>query len=60
MDRLIEEFKNKMRSEGRSFKWFHGNYITGVTYSYFIIQLNEKDRLQDSIKVSIEKYLAQK
>lgn len=54
---LIKKFKLRMRVEGRSFKWFHRTYLNGVTYPYFIIQLNEPDRLHDGIKRAIEDYL---
>jgi len=57
---IIEKFKRQMRSEGRTFKWFYRTYLNNVTYPYFIIQLNEKDRLSDEIKKAIEKYLAVK
>ena len=57
MKELIEIFKKKMREEGRSFKWFHKTYINGVSYVYFIIQINDCDKLHDSVKVAIEKYL---
>ena len=57
MEKLIKKFKAKMRTEGRSFKWFHRTYLNGISYPYFIVQLNEPDRVQDDIKHAIEKYV---
>lgn len=57
---MIKKFKNKMSREGRSYRWFHKTYLKNVTYSYFIIQLNEPDRMHDSIKKAISKYLEAK
>lgn len=57
MDNLIKNFKARMKTEGRSFKWFHRVYLRDITYPYFIIQLNEPDRLHDGIKQAIEKFL---
>lgn len=54
---LIKEFKAKMASEGRTFKWFHGEYLENITYAYFIIQLHDNDRLHDSVKIAIKKFL---
>ena len=54
---LAEKFKKRMREEGRTFKWFYNNYLVDVSYPYFIIQLNEKDRLSEEIKKAIVKYL---
>ena len=57
MNNLIGEFKAKMKKEGRSYRWFHREFLSGITYSYFIIQLNDDDKLQDSIKDSISKFI---
>jgi len=57
MQKLIKAFKARMRQEGRSFKWFHKTYIKDVSYVYFIIQINDCDKLHDSVKAAIEKYL---
>jgi len=55
---MIEKFRKKMKKDGRSFRWFwQNNLYTKLTYPYFIIQLNDPDRLQDVVKESIQKYL---
>ena len=53
----IKEFKKRMREEGRSFRWFHKTYLNGLSYPYFIIQLNEPERIHEHVKNAIEKYL---
>jgi hypothetical protein len=53
----IKEFKKKMSKDGRSYRWFHRNYLNGITYPYFIIQLNEPDRIHEGVKNAIKKYL---
>ena len=60
MKDLIKRFKARIREEGRTFKWFHKTYIKDISYVYFIIQLHDQDRLHDSVKTSLEKYMAQK
>lgn len=57
MKELIKDFKKKMRQEGRSFKWFHKTYIKDVSYVYFIIQINDCDKLHDSVRDAIQKFL---
>jgi len=59
MSNLIDQFKSKIKGEGRTFKWFHKTFLKNVTYPYFIIQLNENDRLHIDIKTAVEKYLNQ-
>ncbi len=60
MNSIVKKFKQKIQKEGRSFKWFHKSYLKEVTYPYFIIQLNDEDRLHDQIKKAINKYLSDK
>jgi hypothetical protein len=57
MKSKVQRFKAKMRTEGRSFKWFHKNYLSGVTYPYFIIQLNEEDRINTEVMEAIENFI---
>lgn len=54
---MIEKFRKKMQSEGRNFKWFHKNYIKGVTYAYFIQQLNGGFAMGEIVKDAIQKFL---
>ena len=57
MKNTIKSFQDKMRKEGRSFKWFHKTYLKNISYVYFMIQLHDQDRLHDSVRTAIEKYL---
>jgi len=57
MEQLVKTFQDKIKYEGRTFKWFHKTYLKDVSYVYFMIQLHDKDRLRDSIKVAMKKYI---
>jgi hypothetical protein len=59
MKSLINDFKKKMRKEGRTFKWFHKTYIKGVSYVYFIIQINDCDKLHDSVKAANIEFMSE-
>jgi len=56
---LIKKFRKKISEEGRSFKWFHGIYASHITYSYFIIMINDSgfDRMHGEVKEAIESYV---
>ena len=58
---MLEEFRKKLKDDGRSLKWFHGKYIKKVlnSYSYFIIQLSDPDRMHDAVKSIINKYVTE-
>ena len=58
MEKLIKSFKARMKKEGRFYKWFHKTYLNkSMSYPYFIIQLNEPDRMSDDLINAIKKYL---
>ena len=58
---MIDKFRKRMKKEGRSFRWFWQNNLDNkLTYPYFIIQLNDQDRMQDAVKDAIKKYLSAK
>ena len=57
MKDLIKLFQARMRKEGRTFKWFHKTYIKDISYVYFMIQLHDQDRLHDSVKTAIQKFV---
>ena len=51
------DLKEKLKSNGQSLKWFYDSYIkdsTGLTYSYFMSQLNGFAPLSDKVKSIIE------
>ena len=46
----------------RKFKWFWKNHIKtklDITYVYFMIMLDDPDRLRDDVKKLVNEYLAQ-
>ena len=57
MKKLIEVFKEKIRSDGRNYKWFLAKYLPNTKYSNFTTQINMFNPLSDTIKKGIEKYL---
>lgn len=56
---MIEKFRKKMQKEGRTFRWWHKKYLKNISYPYFIIQLNEPERMQEDVEKAIKKYLDQ-
>ncbi len=54
---MIKKFRIRLQKEGRSFRWFHRTYIKGVSYPYFIVQLNDEYMMKEIVKKAIEKYL---
>jgi len=57
---MIDRFRKRLRKEGRSLKWWHKTYLKDISYHYFVIQLNEPERMQDNITKAIQKYLDDK
>jgi len=58
---MFELFREKLKKDGRSLKWFHLIYIKQVlnSYPYFIIQLSDPDRMHPSVENIIKKYMAE-
>jgi hypothetical protein len=56
---MIDEFRIKLKADGRTLKWFHAKYIKQVlfSYSYFVIQLSFPEKMHDAVKTIIEKYV---
>ena len=55
---MIEKFRAILKKEGRSFRWFHFTYLGKVaSYNYFIVQINDSEKMQDSVKNIIQKYI---
>lgn len=57
---MVDDFRKKLKEDGRSLKWFHGKHVKKYlnSYAYFIIQLSDPERMHDSVKSVIEKYVA--
>lgn len=53
---LLIKFRAKMKSEGRSIKWFVNTYVK-CSYSTFSCQLNGINSLKDTTRQSIIKFL---
>ena len=56
---MIKKFRQRLLKEGRSFRWWHKTYLKNISYPYFIIQLNEPERMQEEVEKAIQKYLAE-
>lgn len=55
----IELFKEKLRNEGRTIKWFSDNYLPDLSYPALSQQINGFTRLSDKTESAIDKYLAE-
>lgn len=59
MDGLIAALRDRLADNGQSFKWFHRTYMDKVvSYNYFIVQINDDNRLQDNVRAEITRFLA--
>lgn len=54
---MIKKFRIRLKSEGRSLVWFHRNFISNVTYAYFVIQLHEPERMHEAVWNALSDYL---
>ena len=55
---MLSKFKKKISTEGRSYRWFHKEYLNGTcTYSYMIVQLNDPDTMRGYLTDAIKKFL---
>jgi len=59
---MIKKLKEKLKKEGRSLRWFHGNYFqrSKLTYNAVTLQLNGYAQISDKVKKSVNKYLSEK
>ena len=59
-DKIITKFKDKLKQEGRTFKWFHKEYIenkSGLTYNAAALQINGYVMVCESLSRTIQEYL---
>ena len=59
---MIEKFRNKLKDNGQSLTWFHRTFIRKlpgkqITYSYFVMMINDIDRMNNVVKSAIEKFV---
>ena len=56
--KLIKDFRKKLKTEGRSIKWFVTKYLTADRYTYFSFQINGwKNDINEKFIEAIKKYL---
>jgi len=51
------KLQEKLKEEGRSLRWFHREYIKGITYNAMALQLNGYAVISTHLKQSIRKYM---
>jgi len=56
---LAEKLTNKLKKEGRTFRWFIKVYLQDNKYNQIMSQINDYVPLHDSTKEAIKKYLAE-
>ena len=55
---MKKKFKDKLKSEGRSLKWFWLKRLKGkISYSYFNMQVNENADMQPVIEKAITDFM---
>lgn len=55
---MNNKFKDKLKREGRSLKWFWTNKLKGkISYSYFNMQVNENADIQPVVEKAITKFM---
>jgi len=54
---MVQLFKDKLKDEGRSKKWFWEHYLPGYRYIYFIQEINGFKKMTDEVKNAILKYV---
>ncbi len=54
---MVEKFRKKYKKSGVTLKHWHRKNITGTSYGYFIVQLNDPDIMKKDVKKAIQKYL---
>jgi len=60
---MKEKFKNLLKSEGRSLKWFYDVYVMdrlSITYVYMTAQLNGFNTLTSDLEKVIAEYIDSK
>lgn len=55
----IEQFKEKLKDEGRKIKWFSDNYLPDLSYTALSQQINGFTKLSDKTEAAVDKYLSE-
>jgi hypothetical protein len=56
----IQKFKEKLKDDGRSLRWFHDRYLSEkshCTYNAMSLQLNGYANVRSDVKEAVEQYL---
>ena len=56
---MIADLKKKLKTEGRSTKWFIDNYVSDKGYQTVMQQINGFAKVQDYLVIAIKKYLGE-
>lgn len=59
MDNYIEKLVEKIKSEGRTFRWFRDKYLPQMHYQTMMNQKNDYTSKTKEFKEAIKKYLAE-
>ena len=54
---MVEKLRVKLKSEGRTLKWFCQQYLGDYKYQTIMQQINEFSPVQDYLKIAIREYL---
>jgi hypothetical protein len=57
---MIDKLKNKLKQEGRSFRWFVLTYLPEMKYYTAMSQISGYNPLTESLTDAIKKYLGEK
>ena len=55
---MLDQFRKKLKEEGRSLSWFHSKYLNGaLTYTYLAQQIGGFSPVNEAVEKAIQKYL---
>jgi len=57
---MITKFKEKLKSEGRNYRWFHLTYLPDMKYHTIMAQINNYNPITEQVAEAIKKYLGEK
>ncbi len=56
---MLEEFRNKIRLEGRTYKWWINVYLPDHEYHSIMAQINGYIAIKPELEKAIKKYLGE-
>jgi len=54
---MKDKLQKKLKKEGRSLRWFHENYVPGITYNAMALQLNGYAVICEDVRSGVNEYL---